>query len=177
MRRRFAVAALAACSLLFPALAESRLSAPQRFFRAELLKDRGVSSEIKAVLRGGGFVDPEVEVNDLTGEGKSDAVVLVDSGGSAGRIALYVFSAGRAERLRLVYRNQRLYRAAARVSGSSVFYETPLYEAGDDLCCPSAVRETELRWNARRKRFVVAGRRTIERRRHGAEQPAGGERA
>jgi hypothetical protein len=48
--------------------------------------------------------------------------------------------------------------------GSTVFYSVPLYDAGDELCCPAARRETELRWDARSERFRVAGRRTIERR-------------
>ena len=36
----------------------------------------------------------EVLFADLTGEGKDDAVVTVDSGGAAGIVAMYVFSAG-----------------------------------------------------------------------------------
>jgi hypothetical protein len=98
----------------------------------------------------------------LTGEGKDDAVVTVDSGGSAGIVALYVFSAGAGKNLKVVYRNQRLYRGAARINpGPAVVYIVPQYTDGDELCCPSAYRETELKWSASKKRFGVAKRRTV----------------
>ena len=88
--------------------------------------------------------------------------MLVDSGGAAGHVALYVFSSGTGKDLQVVYRNQRLYRASAQVnSGPSLAYTVPLYNAGDELCCPSAYRETTLKWSAKRKRFGVAARRTI----------------
>ena len=113
-------------------------------------------------MKKGGFVDPTILFADLTGDGKEDAVVLVDSGGSAGRVALYVFSSGTGKDLQVVYRNQRLYRAAAAVnSGPSLAYTVPLYNTGDELCCPSAYRETTLKWSAKRKRFGVAARRTV----------------
>jgi hypothetical protein len=99
---------------------------------------------------------------DLTGEGKDDAVVTVDSGGAAGVVALYVFSAGIGKDLKVVYRNQRLYRADARVNpGPALVYVVPQFAAGDELCCPSAYRETELKWSAAKKRFGVAKRRTV----------------
>lgn len=159
------IAAAAAVLLLPAAPAPARPTAAQKLFRDKLLADRSVSRDVKTRLRKGGFVDRRVIFADLTGEGRSDAVVLVHSGGSAGRIALYVFSAGEGDDLEIVYRNQRLYRVRARVprGGSSLFYRTPVYEPGDELCCPVADRETELRWDERRKRFRVAGRRTIQR--------------
>jgi len=99
---------------------------------------------------------------DLTGEGKDDAVVTVDSGGSNGVIAVYVFSAGTGKDLQIVYRNQRLYRGGARInSGPALVYIQPQYQDGDELCCPAAYRETELKWNAKTKRFGVAQRRTV----------------
>jgi hypothetical protein len=99
---------------------------------------------------------------DLTGEGKDDAVVTVDSGGAAGIVAVYVFSAGSGTDLKIVYRNQRLYRASARINpGPALVYSLPQYKDGDELCCPSAYRETELKWSAAKKRFGVAQRRTV----------------
>jgi hypothetical protein len=113
-------------------------------------------------LKKGGFVDPSILFADLTGEGKQDAVVLVHSGGSAGHIALYVFSAGNGRDLRVVYRNQRLYRGEASINpGPSLVYVLPSWKAGDELCCPSEYRETTLEWSAKRKRFGVTQRRTI----------------
>jgi hypothetical protein len=99
---------------------------------------------------------------DLTGEGKQDAVVTVDSGGAAGIVALYVFSAGSGSDLKIVYRNQRLYRAAARINpGPALVYSTPQWKDDDEFCCPSAYRETELKWSATKKKFGVAQRRTV----------------
>jgi hypothetical protein len=99
---------------------------------------------------------------DLTGEGKDDAVVTVDSGTSAGVVAVYVFSAGTGKDLKVVYRNQRLYRGDARINpGPALVYVLPVWKDGDELCCPSEYRETELRWSAAKKKFGVAKRRTV----------------
>ena len=104
----------------------------------------------------------EVMFADLTGEGKDDAVVTVDSGTSAGVIAVYVFSAGTGKNLKVVYRNQRLYRGDARINpGPALVYVLPVFKDGDELCCPSEYRETELKWSAAKKRFGVAKRRTV----------------
>ena len=59
------------------------------------------------------------------------AVVRVDSGGSAGHIALYFFSSATSNDLQIVYRNQDLYRADARVNpGPTLVYSVPQYAAG-----------------------------------------------
>jgi hypothetical protein len=169
-RRPAVLAAIFACALLVVVPASpAKLSTAQRFFRGKLLRDDSTSRDVKTRLRKGGFVDRKIMFADLTGEGRSDAVVLVHSGGSAGRIALYVFSSGHGTKLKVVYRNQRLYRASARVphAGSprvgTFFYRVPKFDPGDELCCPAAYLETELRWSASRKRFVVESRRRIER--------------
>ena len=87
--------------------------------------------------------------------------MMVDSGGAAGTIALYVFSSS-SGKLQVVYRNQRLYRALVNVNpGPALAYSVPLYSAGDELCCPAAYRETTLEWSAKRSRFGVARRRTV----------------
>lgn len=99
---------------------------------------------------------------DLTGEGKDDAVVTVDSGGAAGVVAVYVFSAGTGKDLKVVYRNQRMYRGQARINpGPALVYVLPQYAPDDEVCCPSAYRETELKWSPSKKKFGVATRRTV----------------
>jgi hypothetical protein len=99
---------------------------------------------------------------DLNGDGKEDAAVIVDSGGSAGVVALYVFSSGTGKGLEITYRNERLYRAAARLNpGPSLVYTVPGFNAGDELCCPSAYLETTLKWSPKRKRFGVGQRRAL----------------
>jgi hypothetical protein len=121
-----------------------------------------VAHSVKVTLKKGGFVSKDVLFADLTGEGKDDAVVTVDSGGASGVVALYVFSAGTGSDLKIVYRNQRLYRGAARINpGPALVYVLPQYAEGDELCCPSAYRETELKWSSAKKKFGVAKRRTV----------------
>lgn len=143
-----------------PALADQTKA--QKLFREKLLESTQVTHSVKVTLKKGGFVDKTILFADLTGEGKDDAVVTVNSGGSAGQIALYVFSAGSGRDLKIAYRNQRLYRAEAGINpGLSLVYSLPAYKAGDELCCPSAWRETTLEWSAERKRFGVASRRVV----------------
>jgi hypothetical protein len=143
-----------------PALAAQ--TKPQKLFRDKLLKSPEVARSVKTTLKKGGFVDKAILFADLTGEGKDDAIVTVNSGGSAGRIALYVFSAGTGTDLKIAYRNQRLYRAEARVNpGPELVYSVPRWKDGDELCCPSEYAETTLKWSTKRKKFGVAGRRTI----------------
>jgi hypothetical protein len=134
----------------------------QKLFTEKLLMSDRVSQAVKDTLRTGGFVSQDVLFGDLTGEGKDDAVATVDSGGAAGIVALYVFSAGSGKDLKVVYRNQRLYRAMTRLNpGPSLVYSLPQWEDGDQLCCPSSYRETELKWSTKSKRFGIVRRRTI----------------
>lgn len=163
MRRLSVLAAIAAGAVIALVLAPgspARQTAAQKLFREKLLDDRAVSRDVKTRLRKGGFVDRRIQFADVTGEGRSDAIVLVHSGGSAGRVALYVFSAGTGDDLKVVYRNQRLYRVTARARGGIVTYTVPLYDRGDELCCPDAMSATDLRWDPRVKRFRVVDRRT-----------------
>lgn len=153
-----ALAALAlttAGALLAVGGSQAKLSASQQLFRTTLLADTKTTSGIKALLRDrGGFVAPEIEFADLTGDSRSDAVVLVDTGGAAGAVALYVFSTdGKAADtpLRAVYRSQQLYRASAKVDGATLVVTTPRFTEGDELCCPAKLVERVYAWNASAK--------------------------
>ncbi len=123
----------------------------QQLFRKALLDDDRTTSAIKSLLRErGGFVAAEIEFADVTADARSDAVVLVDTGGAAGVVALYVFSThGRAadSALRAVYRSQQLYRASATVSAGTLVLRTPRFVEGDDLCCPRRIVERVYAWN------------------------------
>ena len=160
-----------------PAAADE--TAGQKLFRKRLLNDRGVKPGVKRVLRNGGFVDRDIRFGDLTGDGKSDALVLVNEGGSAGRIALYVYSShpprnsnggGGSDQLRIRYKDQNLYRARAGLKQASakrphgaVVYRTPVYDPGDELNDPGANEVVEVRWRPRKSRFGVHSRRTVDR--------------
>lgn len=123
----------------------------QALFEKTLLADAKTTTEIKDFLReGGGFVAPDITFADLTGDGRSDAIVLVDTGGVAGAVALYVFSTqGETEEsdLRVVYRSQRLYRASTEAANGGLVLRTPRFVEGDDVCCPAKVVERTYTWS------------------------------
>src|SRR5256885_16342082 len=83
-----ALAALLCVGLCFGARAvaqETPAQSPQELFRDVLLKDADTTSGVKRLLRtNAGFVSPTPLFADLTGDGKSDAVVTVENGGAAG---------------------------------------------------------------------------------------------
>ena len=135
----------------------------QTLFRGLLLADAKTSPTVRGLLRDGGFVNPNIRFADLTGDGKLDAVVRVGSGGTAGDVALYVFSADREPngRLRPVYRAQSLFRAAVVLKGPRLFYRVPRYQPGDQLCCPPRLLERALAWSARTRHFRVTATREI----------------
>ena len=170
-----ALMALAVAPAL-PASAEPTRA--QKVFKKRLLNDRDVARDVKQVLRNGGFVDRDIRFGDLTGDGRSDAVVLVNQGDSAGRIALYVYSSHRGRRgdgsgggeLRIRFKRQRLYRAQAGLKRASarrpqgaLIYKTPVYDPGDELNDPGAKEVVEVRWRPRRTRFRVESREIVDR--------------
>ncbi len=178
MAIRAAALALILCVVAPAVPAAAEQTDAQKLFRKRLLNDRGVKPDIKRVLRNGGFVDRDIRFGDLTGDGKSDALVLVNQGGSAGRIALFVYSAhpprdsdgGGGNMLRIRYKNQNLYRARASLKQTSarrpqgaVVYSTPVYDPGDELNDPGAHKVVEVRWRTRKSRFGVESRRIIDR--------------
>lgn len=167
MTRRPATAvALAAAGLVLAAPAAGAAeTATQRFFSERLQADKGTSKEIKDLLRTRqGFVGRTVTFRDLTGDDREDAVVRVQSGGADGAIAVYVFSTDTGERnsgLKVVFRSQELRRAQTRVRDGVLRYRSARPQPGDEICCPTAVSETRLRWRDRRHQFTVAERREI----------------
>jgi hypothetical protein len=164
-------AVLAVAALAVPAVAGARQqqgdatsTSPQALFRDLLLGDDATSTAIKGLLRTrAGFVSPQPQFADLTGDGKSDAVVTVSNGGAAGAVAVYVFSAeGSADaKLHAVYRNQQLYRVHPRVSGATLTLVVPQWSTGDDLCCPAKLVERDYAWSSRAHAFTRRAVREI----------------
>jgi len=150
--------ALAVCALLAaPATAQQKPSNPQTLFKQTLLHDAGTSKDIKSMLRSGrGFVEPHPVFDDVTGDGKADALVRVMTGGAAGAVAAYALSTDgtKSSNLRVVMRNQRLYRATLRVnSARNLVVRVPVYAAGDTMCCPSRARDRTYAWDAKAKQM------------------------
>ena len=137
----------------------------QALFEKTLLADDKTTSDVKQLLRDGGFVAPDITFEDLTGDGRSDAIVLVDTGGVAGAVALYVFSTdGEAEDsdLRVVYRSQRLYRASTEVADGALLLRTPRFVEGDDVCCPAKIVERTYAWSAGSKTLRQRSSRELD---------------
>lgn len=163
---RIPVAGVLALALGVGAAPAGAATPSQRLFTGLLLKDRAVSPAVKRLLRSeGGFVDSGTVFADLNGDRRSDAVVLVNSGGAAGDVALYVFTAlGRAKKagaLHAAYRSQSLYRASASVSRGKLVYRSPRYTPGDDVCCPARALDYTLGWVPSSGTFRVTGSRTV----------------
>jgi hypothetical protein len=146
-----ALALAVAIALLATGGSSAKPTKSQALFKKTLLDDDKTTAAIKTLLReGGGIVAPDITFADLTGDGRSDAVVLVDTGGVAGAVALYVLSThGEAEDsdLRAVYRSQRLYRASVAVSDGALILRTPRFGEGDDVCCPAKVVQRTYTWS------------------------------
>ena len=161
LRHGLALAA-AALALAVPAPALGAQTPTQRFFSERLQADDGTSREIRDLLRTRqGFVGRTVTFKDLTGDRRADAIVPVQSGGAAGAVALYVFSTDTGEKgrgLRVVFRSQELRRAQTRVRDGVLRYRNARPQPGDELCCPSRVAETRLRWRERLHKLTVAER-------------------
>lgn len=153
-------------ALLLSGGSTAQPSKSQQLFRSSLLNDAKTTTAIKGMLRDrGGFVAPDIQFADITGDERSDAVVSVDTGGAAGRIAVFVFSTdGKAEDspLRVIYRSQRLYRASTQISDGALILRAPLYATGDDLCCPSKTAERTYAWSAAQQRFNRRSSREID---------------
>jgi hypothetical protein len=151
MRRCYALVVVAL--LAAPATAQE----PQALFKRKLLADAGTSKDVKSMLRSGrGFVEPHPAFADVTGDGKADALVRVMTGGAAGAVAVYVLSTDgtKSSNLRVVMRNQRLYRATMKVSDAdNLVVRVPVFAAGDTMCCPSRARDRTYAWDSKAKQM------------------------
>jgi hypothetical protein len=132
----------------------------QKAFSKLVLEDAHVSTSIKKVLQRGGFVDRRVIFGSLTADKLTDAAIVVNSGGAAGGVAVYVFSsdgqpAASAAKLRSVYRAESLYRGSVALVGGKLVVSSPDYAPGDGLCCPQAIIKRTLAWDAKRKVMKV----------------------
>jgi hypothetical protein len=138
----------------------------QTFFENALSTDAQVTPSIKKLLSTGqGTIDPSSGFTDVTGDGRPDALVFVSDNGAAGRVALYVFSThgqtGTANTdLKVVYRNQSLYRASVKLSGTTITIVEPKYSKGDDIGSPKQLTERDYTWDG--KTFTRSGSRTTK---------------
>jgi hypothetical protein len=153
------------CGAVPAALGQDGNENPQALFRDVLLKDESTASGVKRLLNtNAGFVSPAPVFADLTGDGKTDAVVTVDNGGAAGAVAAYVLTAegSSSGALRVAFRSQSLYQGRVRVSGPTLTVTTPIYARGDDVCCTRRATERDYAWDAAAKAFKRTAMRIVD---------------
>lgn len=137
----------------------------QAFFHDALIKDAKTTSAIRRALTAdAAIVDPATQYADLTGDGKSDAIVRVHSAGAAGVVAVYVFSTDGAPKgaLRALFRTQSLYRAITTPTDDArLQIDEPKYAPGDDVCCPGKLTRRRYRFSKGSRTFVRTSLETI----------------
>jgi hypothetical protein len=146
-----------------PATAQTAITGtPQSLFTKKIAGDPGTAADVRAALKARRvFVDEDIAFADVTGDGRQDAIVRIDSGGAGGTIAVYVYSAHGGKDLHAIYRSQHLYRALVAVNGATLLVTTPRFSAGDEICCPAAMLERTLTWSQRAGRLVLRATRTV----------------
>jgi hypothetical protein len=157
--------AVAGAQVSAPSGTTQTSGSPQQLFSGVIVDDSKTSSTIRKLLTSkAGYIDPSPLFADLTGDGKSDAVVGVDDGGTAGTIAFYVLSADGSKNgsLKVVYHNQGLYRAWASLNGSALTVSNPHWAAGDDLWAPKKIVEKTYAWKSSAHTLVRTGTQTID---------------
>ena len=125
---------------------------PQALFGGLIVDDPKTTPTMRDALRSGAaFIAPRPAFADLTGDGRSDAVVEARMPGAAGTIAVYVLSTDATSdgRLRVIFRSQALYRATVRVAPGTLLVSVPEWSDGDDVCCPAGRQERRYGWDAR----------------------------
>ena len=109
-------------------------------------------------LAGGGEVHAErVHFEDLTGDGREEAVVVVESGGTAGDIAVAVYKL-REGIPELIFFQPLSGHVEVRVG--LVVIQEGVYAAGEPRCCPSRLRESAYGW--RGGAFALVSEQVVE---------------
>ena len=113
--------------------------------------DLSAVADVRAVIAstGGSYLQDEVTYADVTGDGIDEAIVPIDSGGTAGDIAFLVLTpsgSGTKTLLNLVPTTGSGGLAMA-IEGGQIVITQPVYGPEDPNCCPGALRKTTYVWN------------------------------
>jgi hypothetical protein len=99
--------------------------------------------ETKDGKLGGHAATRDVLYGDLSGDGQEEAVIPLNSGGTAGDVGLLVYGAAAGSpTLVTTYGG---YKLAARIEGGHLVVDEPLYAGWEPNCCPSGASTTRLR--------------------------------
>jgi hypothetical protein len=140
---------LAAAAAAAPAGDVHRLA-----LRKVVLNDPHVPPRVRAIVRAGHGAGLDRPLyGDLTGDGSDEVAVPIFSGGTAGDVALFVYSLD-GGRLRDIYAAPSLYKIAARIRHGALVYVEPVYKASDPNCCPSSFRRLTLGYRDGKLRVV-----------------------
>jgi hypothetical protein len=126
-----------------------------------VLKDPKVSKAVKDIVRHPSAASGALSrrLGDLTGDGKADLVVLVNSGGTANDIAYYVYAeiGGKVRDIRAVNDSYKV--GVSITKKHRLVQKDPVYAADDPNCCPSAIRIRVFEWDG--TRLVRLSDRTV----------------
>lgn len=173
--RRVAVAALIACALILggcvrgsgitiarsSATPTATASPAAQSARSIDFRSPAVAGPIIDHFKGGQITPERITYVDVTGDRIDDAVVVVESGGTAGDLGAAVFSADSAAAgggPRLLGYIDRAGRIEVRLGGAvagMIVVTQGAYGPSDPQCCPSRLREVVLQWDGRQLAVVT----------------------
>lgn len=99
---------------------------------------------------GGGEIEPRrIAYTDMTGDGREEAVIVVESGGTAGDLGACVMTLDGSMPSVLGYIDAggHVELRLPEAGGGVIVVQEGVYEAGDAQCCPSKLRERTYRWD------------------------------
>jgi hypothetical protein len=136
-------ATLAGLTLLLPAGASAQGCS------AEVVQQTLVSAgKLTQEQIDGGVVVSLVRCGDVTGDGTSDAVYTLASGGTAGDTRFGVLSGNADGTLgKRIFSKSGYKVGIARHNSKSFDVMQPFYKSTDANCCPSSFRQTRYTWN------------------------------
>lgn len=104
----------------------------------------------------------DVQYNDLTGDGKDEALVLVRMEGSGAYLDYYIYALENGQPVKLFERTgvSQGHVIAGEMPNSFV-ETTAVYAPGDPNCCPSQLQRTVYTWAASARVFVETTVETI----------------
>ncbi len=137
-------------------------STPASSARSIDFKDPKVAGPIIEHFKGGQITPERIAYADLNGDKVDDALVVVESGGTAGDLGAAVFAAEDGKPRLLGYID-RAGKVEVRLGGpvTGVIVATSAVPTpGDPQCCPSKLREVILQWDG--KQFAVITDQVID---------------
>ena len=156
--RRLLIAGALLLAFAAPSYADSHAGRAE--IKQFLLSDSSVSPRVKATIREGHDEGIDrILFRDLTGDGNSEDIVTIFSGGTAGDIAFYVLT-GEGSGLHPIKASNQEYKIGVKVVAGKLQVTRPLYAKNDPNCCPAHLEITTYRYDG--VRLVSASKKRIK---------------